>query len=395
MNFRSAARAVGAAIVLTPAMLSAQSQQVLTFGNANQYTAIVKSMVSAAGNVNTDPRYQTPVSPAYNGVGSIRITSDSGTFICTGSLLKDGVTVLTAAHCLTGGIGNVSAVSVNFYPTNATAEVINAVSWNANPAYSGNVIDENDIGVIRLANAASAGVTRYDLYTGTAENNNFEFVGFGQRGSNGQGVNAPNGGGPNFTLASRRKGQNLFDIALGDSRWDCPVTSQYCDQGVNFWEYVGAAPNFDHVLLTDFDNGTTGPLSNDGLCFLGAALYPQYMSLGTSECNSGLGLNEAISGGGDSGGPGFINGQIASVTSFGLTFGAYSAGPAFPGPYGDINGALDSSFGEYSGFTDVAFQSQWINSQLVATPEPGTTVLMATGLIGIVGMARRRRNKKA
>jgi hypothetical protein len=132
------------------------------------------------------------------------------------------------------------------------------------------------------------------------------------------------------------------------------------------------------------------------MCFIGAALFPQYMTLGVSECNSGLGLNEAISGGGDSGGPGFINGQIASVTSFGLTFGAYSAGPSFPGPYGDINGDLDSSFGEYAGFTDVAFQSQWINSQLVvATPEPGTTVLMATGLIGIAGFARRRRNKKA
>jgi V8-like Glu-specific endopeptidase len=392
MKFLPSARAVGAALVLAPAMLFAQSQQVLRFGDAGQYTATVQSLVSAAGNVNTDSRYMTPVSPAYNGVGSIRITSDSGTFICSGSLLKDGVTVLTAAHCLTGGIGHVSAISVNFYPTNSTPETINALNWQANPNYTGNVIDENDIGVIHLVNAASAGVTRYDMYSGTAENNTFEFVGFGQRGSNGAGVNAANGGGPGFGLASRRKGQNLFDISLGDSRWDCPVTSQYCDQGVNFWEYVGAAPNFDHVLLTDFDNGSAGPLSNDAMCFLGAALYPQYMTLGVSECNSGLGLNEAISGGGDSGGPGFINGQIASVTSFGLTFGAYSAGPG-TGPFGDINNRLDSSFGEFSGFTDVAYQEAWVNTQLA--PEPSTMVLMASGLIGVAGFARRRRNKKA
>jgi hypothetical protein len=360
--------------------------------------ATMQSLVSAAGDINLDSRYQTPVSPAYNGVGSVRITATQtdgsiGTFICTGSLLADGQTVLTAAHCLTGGIGTVTAISVNFYPTNSTAEVINAASWTANPAYSGMVIDENDVGVIHLASTASAGVSRYQLHSGGAVNNNFEFVGYGNRGSFGQGTGAA-GNGAGFALSNRRNGDNLFDIALGDNRWKCPVTNANCTAGTNFWNYVGVAPNFGHVLLADFDNGSTGQLSNDAMCFL-PLLYSSYMSVGTSECNAGRGLDEAISGGGDSGGPGFINGQIASVTSFGLTFGAWSTGPG-TGPFGDIDGALNSSFGEFAGFTDVEFQSQWINSQMVvATPEPGTTVLMATGLIGIAGVARRRRNKKA
>lgn len=371
MNFRPAARAAGAALVLAPAFLAAQtSAKVVNLGGQN-YTMTAKSLVSAAGNVNTDARYQTPVSPAYNGVGSVRITSNLGTFICTGSLLPDGQTVLTAAHCLTGDIGVVTAVSVNFYPVNSTAVVMNASSWTANPNYSGEVIDENDVGVIRLSAVADPSITRYQLYTGTAENNGFQFVGYGQRGSNGAGVGAA-GNGAGFGLANRRTGYNLFDITLGDSRWQ------------NFWDDPNAS--ISHVLLTDFDNGTTGFNSNDGMCWIGQF---SNFTLGNSECNAGRGLDEAISGGGDSGGPGFINGQIASVTSFGLTFGQQGTG------FGDIDNALDSSFGEYAGFTDVAFQSQWINSQLVvATPEPASMVLMATGLIGIAGVARRRRNNK-
>jgi len=372
MNFRPAARAAGAALVLAPAFLGAQtSTKVVNLGGTD-YTMTAKSLVSAAGDVNNDPRYSTPVSPAYNGVGSVRITSNLGVFICTGSLLPDGQTVLTAAHCLTGDIGTVSAISVNFYPVNSTAVVMNAASWTANPNYSGEVIDENDVGVIRLNAVADPSITRYQLYTGVAENNNFEFVGFGQRGSFGTGTGGA-GQGAGFGLGNRRNGDNLFDITLGDSRWEGFFDDPFADVG--------------HVLLADFDNGTTGFNSNDGMCWIGR--FSNFPTMGMSECNAGRGLDEAISGGGDSGGPGFINGQIASITSFGLTFGQSGTG------FGDIDNALNSSFGEYAGFTDVEFQSAWINSQLVVTPEPGSMVLMASGLIGIAGIARRRRNKKA
>lgn len=369
MNFRPVARAVGAALALAPAVLAAQSSKVVSLGGQD-YTMTYQSLVSAAGNINTDPRYQTPVSPAYNGVGSIAISTTAGLFICTGSLLADGQTVLTAGHCVSNLPGTVTGISVNFFPdANGVPETIAATSWNANPNYSGDVIDENDVGVIHLGSKASAGVTRYQLYTGSAVDNNFQFVGYGQRGSNGLGVGAP-GNGAGFGLGNRRTGYNLFDIALGDDRW----------QG--FWN-AQTVGDPTHVLFADFDNGTTGFNSNDGMCFLGRF---SNFTLGHSECDAGRGLDEADTGGGDSGGPGFINGQIASVTSFGLTFGQQGTG------FGDIDENLNSSFGEYAGFTDVAFQAQWINSQLVvATPEPTTTVLMATGLLGVAGIVRRRR----
>jgi len=390
MNFRPAARAAAAALVLAPALLAAQTPTSVT-----QFNATAHSLVSAAGNIQTDPRYQTPVSPAYNGVGSVRITTTTNTFICTGSLMEDGKTVLTAAHCVTGSIGTVTAISVNFYPVNSTAVTLAASSWAANPGYSGRVIDENDVAVIHLAAEAPANISRYQLYSGNAVNNAFEFVGYGQRGSNGQGVSL----GAGFGLTNRRSGENLFDIAAGDARFQCPTGSPFCSPGTNFWNNVfgSSAGNVGHVLLTDFDNGTTGFTSNDIFCVLGR--FNGDDSLGTSECNSGYGLEEAISGGGDSGGPGFINGQIASVTSFGASFGSAN---------GDIDGSLNSSFGEVAGFTDVSFHYQWLQDQMDQTsldptvagptavaPEPGTTVLMATGLIGIAGIARRRRNKKA
>ncbi|MDQ2668777.1 MAG: trypsin-like serine protease [Gemmatimonadota bacterium] len=378
MRLSPAARLFGAALSLAPALAAAQTvTRNVTLGG-KQYSMSAKSLVSAAGDINTNPIYQTPVSPAFNGVGSVDIrTASGGRFICTGSLMADGLTVLTAAHCLTGDIGIVTAISVNFYPVSSSAVNLVASSWTANPLYSGQVIDENDVGVIHLAAEAPAHISRYGLYTGEAVNNPFDFVGYGNRGSNGQGVTF----GAGFGLGNRRQGENLFDINLGDARWE------------GFWQDP-TGPSVTHVLFTDFDNGTTGYESNDGMCWIG-----QYFeTLNTTECNSGRGIYEAISGGGDSGGPGFINGLVASVTSFGLTFGQDAFG------YPDIDRKLNSSFGEFAGFTDVSFQASWITSQLhvasfdptvsgplVSTPEPASIVLMATGMIGVAGFTRRRR----
>ena len=374
---RPTARLAGAALAFAPALLSAQiqtAQKVVTLGN-QQMTMTAQSLVVAADNIN-NARHSTPVSPAFNGIGSVDIRTTAGRFICTGSLLADGQTVLTAGHCVSHLPGTVTSMSVNFYPNGPTAVNIAATSWNANPLYSGQVIDENDVGVIHLSREADPNISRYGLAATSGENNNFEFVGYGQKGSFGQGVSINAG----FSLANRKQGANLFDITAGDARW----------QG--FWDDPNAATA--HVLLTDFDNGTTGYNSNDGMCWIG-----QYFALlNTTECNSGLGVNEADTGGGDSGGPGFVNGLIASVTSFGLTFGQYG-----PGPYPDIDTRLNSSFGEFAGFTDVAYQNAWITSQMdltsldptsagpTVTPEPASLVLVATGLLGVGGIVRRRR----
>jgi hypothetical protein len=394
MRFSSAARLLGAALAFTPALVSAQSEAKLVSATDPNFTFSLQSLVSAAGDVFNDPRYSTPVSPAYNGVAYLQIRNSANQiFACTGSLMEDGKTILTAAHCLKGGVGNVTQVLAVFHPPTGQI-VLGASSIAAHPLYTTKVIDENDIGVVRLAAEAPANISRYKLYTGAAEGRAFEFVGYGSRGAFGGGITQ----GPSFAQANRKSGENLFDIYAGDSRFSCPVGSSFCASGSNMWEnYFGsgavAGNALSHILVTDFDNGTTGFASNDAMCMIGR--FSGDNSLNTSECNSGYGLEEAISGGGDSGGPGFIDGMVASVTSWGATIGVQG---------GDTDNSLNSSFGEFSGFVDVAYHQQWLQGQIDMTsldptvsgpvavaPEPSTVVLMASGLIGIAGVVRRRR----
>jgi hypothetical protein len=118
-------------------------------------------------------------------------------------------------------------------------------------------------------------------------------------------------------------------------------------------------------------------MQNDASCRLAGAFGlggPKY-------CNLGRGPTEVSDAGGDSGGPEFINGKIASVTSYGLTFGKN---------FGDVDGKLDSSWGEFNGFVPVSIHTAFIAGSMV--PEPGTWAMMLGGF-GVIGAAMRGRRK--
>ena len=96
---------------------------------------------------------------------------------------------------------------------------------------------------------------------------------------------------------------------------------------------------------------------------------------------------------GDSGGPQFVNGELASITSFGLTFGP---------DFGDIDGTetvplLDSTFGELAGYVPIynslGFLDEVLNPSYV--PEPSTWAMMLVGFCVLGGMAPRRRSVAA
>jgi PEP-CTERM motif len=129
--------------------------------------------------------------------------------------------------------------------------------------------------------------------------------------------------------------------------------------------------------VADFDNGRS---ANDASCILATDPTVGFgISVSNKYCNLGLGAREATTAGGDSGGPQFINGKLASVTSYGLSFGS---------DYGDIDGRLNDTFGEFAGYVPTYIHADWIAG---VVPEPANWALMIAGF-GLVGGAMRRRS---
>jgi hypothetical protein len=359
----AAALAIGGAT--TPA-LAARTVTGIT-GSGVSFTAsssIVGTTSTATGAGGGDARYFA-TAPQYTGVVALIMRYATGSFICSGSLMADRMSILTAGHCVSDGAGTAQPLSTTayFYGGNDEAQILTAAGSTAvavsdyfvNSAYTGQVIDENDIAVLRLSQAAPLFARSYDLYTDNASGKDFNVAGVGGRSNAGGTV------GNNLGTGRRRQGDNKFDFALGDAG----IGGKLNDLS------DGAA--VANVLLADFDNGQS---ANDTTCI---TLQKEGVA-GSQYCDLGRGATEASIAGGDSGGPSFIDGKVASVTSFGLTYGK---------DYGDIDGNLNSSFGEFGGYVSTAYHASWINSVL-AVPEPGTWALMLTGF-AMTGMALRRR----
>lgn len=314
-------------------------------------------------------------------------------FLCSGALINSGQSVLTAAHC----VNNYVASGVQYtlqtaqvqlgqnFGGNTTAEPgAGAPSVNqafnfvqnvgpdgvkVNPDYSGSVIDQRDIAVINLVTRAPSIYQSYDLYTTSAIGQQYNVTGWGGRGNGDLGT--VNAGGSTGSGARIRQGRNTFDISFASDKWSADFKDYIAD---------GRAPQ--DVYLGDFDNGLA---ANDALCRLTfATLGGSPIWLGTDAerpCDTGLGINEVLTAGGDSGGPSFIAGRIAGITSFGISFGT--------GFFGDIRAGLNSSFGEINGMTRVDINVDFINAAVV--PEPATLALVGLGAVGLAGIAARRR----
>ncbi len=145
---------------------------------------------------------------------------------------------------------------------------------------------------------------------------------------------------------------------MGQNQWD--MTAQ------TFWS--GAASS--SIMMYDFDNGLA---ANDAFdAYFGVA-------------GLGLGDMEVLAGRGDSGGPTFIDGKIAGITSFGITFTDLEGGLCVPGNP-DLVCGLNNTFGEFGGDTRVSAYAGWIAASV---PEPSEYALMILGL-AVLGVALRR-----
>ncbi|MEP6765264.1 MAG: trypsin-like serine protease [Gemmatimonadaceae bacterium] len=329
---------------------------------------IAQSRIVVAGDNANAALYQTPKGIGYDGVGALLIERPDGLFICSGSLLAGGLNVLTAAHCLTDSKGKVIATKVTsvFFPPgqpNSAQEIIAGSAFYVNPQYTGQLVDAHDVAVVSLASSPSQGIlnSAYNLFLGNPFGLVGTIVGSGNTGTGAAGeVLLSNG----FNLGNRHVATNRVDFSWSDALF-----------GGDGNLFFGPADVYG--LVADFDSGLA---ANDATCIL-MALY----GAGTSRCGLGQGALEGILGGGDSGGPLFINGQIAGVASYGVTFRN--------GITGDIDNALDGTFGEFSGWTSTDYNQVWLSQFTTATPEPGSFALVGVGLFGVIGFASNRRKR--
>ncbi len=321
------------------------------------------SRIVVAGGSADDLLYRTPKGLGYDGVGSILVERTDGNYLCSGALLDGGRYMLTAAHCLADGNGQLITQKTTsyFFPPgtpNSTREIIASNEFYVHPLYTGEVIDAHDIAIIKLGTLPSYSVraAAYNLYGGNPFGRVAELVGSGANGTGTTGSVA-NGG---FELADRRRGNNRVDLS-----WTDPAFFGFFGPGF----FGNADPT---GLVADFDNGLD---QNDAACLIGGAF-------GTAQfCDLGLGENEVILGPGDSGGPLFINGRIAGVASYGLTFGRQ---------FGDTDGFLNDTYGEFSGWASTSYNDGFISSFI--SPEPSSILLIAVGMLSVAALARRRQS---
>lgn len=269
---------------------------------------------------------------------------------CSGALLSDGYSILTAGHCVTSAFGQADYTGLqviflspsNNGPGSGGFDTIFAAQAFVNPGWNGDPTQGFDLAVIQLPNPAPSYATRYSLYTGLPTTSPLLIAGFGYGGTGttgGDPTNYPQNG-------ALRAGNNTY-VADGS--------------------VAGWSPS---LLIGQFYDANT-PSTN------GFGIANPYSS-----------STEVDIAPGDSGGPSFYNGQIIGVHDL-LTCFSDPNNVNDCGTPPSINGNVGSYYGELFGDTSTAANAAWITAQEV--PEPATLGLLFAG-VAMFGAMRVRRS---
>ena len=360
-----------------------------------------RSLLKTAGNY-LDPRY-FPSSDQRDGTVVLRtpINNSASGYFCSGTVVSP-TQIITAAHCVdtndprSPDYGTTGTTNVYF--GGYAGSPIQVASYDIHPLYFDPVVGSpavgafatGDIAIITLSEPVPTGTKIYGLYNGNAIGQVATHISYGTTG-NGDGTDETFNLDP---LVNGRIGKNLYETDLNS--------------------FLGIGLSGAH-LLYDFDDGTP---QRNAFAWWASPYYYEYED-GSVEIilpddlfpDLGLGLDEVLIDGGDSGGGAFIDGLLAGVHSFGFTYSSkYCDGIVNPNPDDpfdtsgnwnpeirnatDINCRLDSTFGEIAGDTSVAYFYDWIMARLnlppVEVPAPATLALFGFGVFAL-GLGRRRR----
>lgn len=264
----------------------------------------------------TDSNNHAIPGQGYDGV--VRVSS--GGKFGTGALLYDGRAILTAAHLFNPS--NLTA-SIQF-ETTAGIQTLSSSRINIHPNFD-SINENNDLALVWLNENAPLNAERYTPYRNQDEiGQTLTLIGYGIPGTGSNGTLSSYNGNP-----LRLKANNQFDADIGTLKGQ-----------------LGAAITWTPVsgtqLVADFDDGTS---SHDAL---GRLIHLNGVGLGNSE-----GMITP----GDSGGPAFINGQVAGIASYTARLSQSDINP-------DIDSLSNSSYGEIASWQRLSAFQQWIDQSL-------------------------------
>ncbi len=245
--------------------------------------------------------------------GVARLAFSTGV-LCSGVAISPTV-VLTSAHC----IGTATGVTASFTDSGSNSGDFTGSTFLVNPGWTGDLGTGVDLALVYLTSPLASWVTISELYNSTDEVGRvYQVAGWGSQASNGAAAGSTLG----FGVAMR----------VGHNTWDSLF--------VGFNPY----PNRPDILVADFD----GP-------------------------GSGVPLEVTVAPG-DSGGPSFLDGKVAGITSFSAS----------------VSGQPTGAYGEYNGMTRISSHLAWIQANAgLETPEPSSLALVFSGIYLVWAVKRR------
>lgn len=300
----------------------------------------------------------------FSGVVSINIRYDGKSFICSGALVGKRQ-VVSAGHCVdTNGQGSVidinkpgNDVRVVFNASETAGDpgraIVTATKVQMHPGYAGfgkcpagvpGFCVNDDLAVITLGQDAPDAAKIYKLAgPELAANTRIVMAGYGTSGDGINGFNIS----PNFRI--KRTGENIVDLFDRDDEQN----------------FGGAR----EVWYADFDGN-----GRDIFCEWGLACSPVL----PNDRESGIG-------GGDSGGPSFIEmyGELVLIAT--NTFGGT--------PNGVVPGAFGSYFGGIVLHSYLDYLIEATDGAAMVVPEPAGTAVFGLGLLALAGIRRRKQQR--